>query len=68
MPLHTDRELAKLVGKWCRIEGPASVKHDFTFMRVAVEITVSLGEHRLSLWEAYLASVHTEIKITCLEI
>lgn len=56
-----------LVNKWVRIDAPSYIEHNFTFMIEPVRITIESGERRLSLWMAYLASCHCEIKITPLE-
>lgn len=62
-----DHKYHLLVNKWCLIEGPTHVDHNFTFLEGPVKISFESGERRLSLWMAYLASCHEEIKITPLE-
>jgi hypothetical protein len=53
-----------LVGKFVKIDGPDHVDHNFTFVEKSITVPVQKGEYRLSLWMAYLASVHPEIKVT----
>lgn len=56
-----------LIDKWVRVEAPETIEHDFTFVKHTVKIPVESGERRMSLWLAYLATCHPEIKITPLE-
>jgi hypothetical protein len=66
--MEIDLKLHLLVGKWVKIEGPKEVDHNFTFLEGPCKIQINTGECRLSLWMAYLATVHyQEIKVTPLE-
>jgi hypothetical protein len=62
-----DKKYHLMVDKWCLIEGPDHVDHDFTFLESTVSIPIQTGEMRLSIWMAYLATCHEEIKISPLE-
>lgn len=55
------------VGTFCKVEAPPKILHSFTFLESDVEIPILSGEYRISLWTAYLASCHPEIRITPLE-
>lgn len=59
-----DTKYHLLVDEFCLVEGPDHVEHNFTFMQGPVSIPIFKGEMRLSLWMAYLASCHKDIKIT----
>jgi hypothetical protein len=60
-------DLHLLVNKWVHIAAPKVIDHHFTFLKDPVKISIDSGERRLSLWQAYLASCHPEIKVTQLE-
>jgi hypothetical protein len=45
-----DKKYHLVVDKWCLIEGPDHVDHNFTFLENTVSIGILKGERRLSLW------------------
>ena len=72
MDIVKERELASLVGKWCKVEiiGDKENKfiHEFTSNVDSVVLNVLEGEYRPSLFTCWMACVYPDrIKITLLE-